>query len=297
MERAARVHSDSAEIRPLEPDQGNSCAGSSSSTSGMALQSFVALPASPPSVATANGHTAGVTGPKLTSDSAGAAAGAIAGLSLAFGRRSQRTLRRQMDRKRTRTVTKDPYNPEFKEAFQFKEAYPSSEKIYQEVIYEPTGETLRVPFRRIHLTDEDLFGQLRKGYQGIPWVKVLNEQDPGCDHLDVYDTSGPVGTSPREGLPKLRKEWIQRRAAAEDGTCTQMYYAQQGIITEEMAFIAAREGMEPEFVRAEVARGRAIIPANRNHPESEPMIIGRHFKASDWAMLALLLHTVYGWKF
>lgn len=65
----------------------------------------------------------------------------------------------------------------------------------------------------------------------------------------------------------------------DDGTCTQMYYAKQGAITEEMAFIAAREGMDPEFVRSEVARGRAIIPANRNHPESEPMIIGRHFKA------------------
>ena len=65
----------------------------------------------------------------------------------------------------------------------------------------------------------------------------------------------------------------------EDGTCTQMHYAKQGIVTEEMAFIAAREGMDPEFVRSEVARGRAIIPANRNHPESEPMIIGRHFKA------------------
>ena len=91
-----------------------------------------------------------------------------------------RTMRRQMDRKRT--VTKDPYNPEFKEVFQqlgdlsqffrcllkafkafktsifaprFNEAYPNSEKIYQEVTYETTGETLRVPFRRIHLSDED----------------------------------------------------------------------------------------------------------------------------------------------
>ncbi|CAK9088068.1 Phosphomethylpyrimidine synthase [Durusdinium trenchii] len=183
-----------------------------------------------------------------------AGAVAIAGISLASDRRSKRTVRRQMDRKRT--VTKDPYNPEFKDAFQFNEAYPSSEKIYQEITYEPTGETLRVPHRRIHLSDEDA----------------------GCDHLDVYDTSGPAGLNPREGLPKLRRKWISHRSAAEDGTCTQMYYAKQGIITEEMAFIAAREGMDAEFVRSEVARGRAIIPANRNHPESEPMIIGRHFK-------------------
>ena len=225
------------------------------SSPSMSLESFVALPSSSiPSVVTAKGHNVGVGGPAASGSAPAAGAVAIAGLGLASRRRSKRTLRRQMDRKRT--VTKDPYNPEFKEAFQFTDAYPNSEKIYQEVIHKPTGEALLVPFRRIHLTDED----------------------PGCDHLDVYDTSGPVGTSPREGLPKLRKEWIEKRTAAEDGTCTQMYYAKQGIITEEMSFIAAREGMDPEFVRSEVARGRAIIPANRNHPESEPMIIGRHFK-------------------
>ncbi len=58
---------------------------------------------------------------------------------------------------------------------------------------------------------------------------------------------------------------------------TQMHYARQGIITQEMEYIALREGMEPEFVRREVAEGRAVIPCNINHPESEPMIIGRHF--------------------
>jgi phosphomethylpyrimidine synthase len=56
-----------------------------------------------------------------------------------------------------------------------------------------------------------------------------------------------------------------------------MHYARRGIITPEMEFIAIREGLQPEFVRDEVARGRAIIPANINHPESEPMIIGRNF--------------------
>ncbi len=58
---------------------------------------------------------------------------------------------------------------------------------------------------------------------------------------------------------------------------TQLHYARQGIVTPEMEFIAIRERLEPEFVRSEVARGRAIIPANINHPESEPMIIGRNF--------------------
>ncbi|WMV32075.1 hypothetical protein MTR67_025460 [Solanum verrucosum] len=56
-----------------------------------------------------------------------------------------------------------------------------------------------------------------------------------------------------------------------------MFYAKQGIITEEMAYCAAREKMDPEFVRSEVARGRAIIPSNKKHPELEPMIVGRKF--------------------
>ncbi|REJ17049.1 MAG: phosphomethylpyrimidine synthase ThiC [Paenibacillaceae bacterium] len=58
---------------------------------------------------------------------------------------------------------------------------------------------------------------------------------------------------------------------------TQMHYARKGIITPEMEFVAIREGMDPEIVRTEVAAGRAVIPLNINHPESEPMIIGRKF--------------------
>ena len=58
---------------------------------------------------------------------------------------------------------------------------------------------------------------------------------------------------------------------------TQLHYARQGIVTPEMEFVGIREGIDPEYVRQEVARGRAIIPANINHPESEPMIIGRNF--------------------
>jgi phosphomethylpyrimidine synthase len=56
-----------------------------------------------------------------------------------------------------------------------------------------------------------------------------------------------------------------------------MHYARRGEITPEMEFVAVREGVEPEFVRAEIARGRAILPANVNHPEAEPMVIGRQF--------------------
>ncbi len=70
----------------------------------------------------------------------------------------------------------------------------------------------------------------------------------------------------------IRTEWIANRAG--DTNKSQMHYARQGRITEEMAYVAARESLEPELVRDEVARGRMIIPANINHPELEPMAIG-----------------------
>ena len=79
------------------------------------------------------------------------------------------------------------------------------------------------------------------------------------------------------GLPKFRKDWIERREARGDTRFTQMYYAKRGIVTEEMLYCAVRENMDPEFVRSEVARGRAIIPSNKRHLELEPMIVGRNF--------------------
>ena len=79
----------------------------------------------------------------------------------------------------------------------------------------------------------------------------------------------------RVGLPKLRAPWVEARKG--HASPTQLHYARKGEITPEMAFIAAREGLPAEFVRDEVARGRAIIPANINHLELEPMIIGRNF--------------------
>jgi phosphomethylpyrimidine synthase len=120
----------------------------------------------------------------------------------------------------------------------------------------------------------------------------------------VYDTSGPytdpaVNLDVRTGLTPLRESWIESRGdtqtlerpasvfrfenarairrAKPGANVTQMHYARRGEITPEMEFIAIREGVEPSFVRDEVARGRAIIPSNINHPESEPMIIGRGF--------------------
>ena len=130
------------------------------------------------------------------------------------------------------------------------EHFPCSEKRFREVRH---GETrLSVPFRRVSLSNGE--------------------------HLDLYDTTGPQGVDPRVGLAKLRGAWVARREARGDQNFSQMHYARQGVVTEEMAFIAAREGFDPEVVREEVAAGRAVIPANRRHPELEPMIIGRRFK-------------------
>lgn len=74
----------------------------------------------------------------------------------------------------------------------------------------------------------------------------------------------------------MREEWIRSRR--HDPKPTQLVYARQGRITEEMTHCAEREGVEPEVVRREVAAGRAIIPANIRHPELEPMVVGRAFR-------------------
>jgi phosphomethylpyrimidine synthase len=118
-------------------------------------------------------------------------------------------------------------------------------------VYHHTESGLRVPVRRVALTNGD--------------------------HFDAYDTSGPY-TDPdtaidvHNGLHRLRAGWMDGRAHN-----TQLGWAKAGVITREMEYIAARERMDPEFVRSEVAIGRAVIPANRRHPETEPMIIGKNF--------------------
>ncbi|AHK33551.1 thiamine biosynthesis protein ThiC [Rhodococcus opacus PD630] len=113
-----------------------------------------------------------------------------------------------------------------------------------------SGDDIRVPVRRVHLTNGE--------------------------HLDVYDTSGPYTDADaaidlEAGLPHLRAPWIADREGA------QLDAARAGVVTPEMQYCAAREGVSPETVRTEVAAGRAVIPANRCHPELEPMIIGKAF--------------------
>ncbi len=128
----------------------------------------------------------------------------------------------------------------------FGTSFPSSAKV-------PTTEVagLAVPERAITLTNGDV--------------------------VRTYDTTGPQGYDARDGLPKGRAPWIAARRERGDTNFSQMHYAREGVITEEMRFVAIRENVSPEFVRDEIASGRAILPANINHPEIEPMIIGRNF--------------------
>ena len=103
------------------------------------------------------------------------------------------------------------------------------------------------------------------------------------DRGDVEELPGPSSAYRRSrdenpALGGVRFASVRRPLRARSGRrVTQMHYARRGEITPEMEFIALREGLEPSFVRDEVARGRAIIPSNINHPETEPMIIGRKF--------------------
>ncbi|GAA4907634.1 hydroxymethylpyrimidine synthase [Stackebrandtia albiflava] len=88
----------------------------------------------------------------------------------------------------------------------------------------------------------------------------------------LYDTSGPEGDDPP---PRIRAGWIAERGPGD--RVSQLHHARRGVVTPEMEFAAIREGTDPELVRAEIAAGRAILPANVNHPESEPMVIGNRF--------------------
>ncbi|HEF0079225.1 MULTISPECIES: phosphomethylpyrimidine synthase ThiC [Citrobacter] len=134
-----------------------------------------------------------------------------------------------------------------------------------------------------------------------PWIAARNDSEELDDCSSAYTKERLAD----DGLDELRFSGLLTPKRAKAGKrVTQLHYARQGIVTPEMEFIAIRENMgrerirsevlrhqhpgmnfgarlpeniTPEFVRDEVAAGRAIIPANINHPESEPMIIGRNF--------------------
>ena len=176
---------------------------------------------------------------------------------------------------------------------------PQSHKVY----IQGTRPDMRVPMREIALSAAPDYGRTEEPAA----FRVYDTSGPYTDPALTTDI--------HKGLAPARRTWILERGDVEEyagrqvqaldngwkaddpraklmafntatrrplrarpgQNVTQMHYARRGLITPEMEFVAIREQVEPEFVRAEIARGRAILPSNINHPESEPMIIGRNF--------------------
>ncbi|WP_107925372.1 phosphomethylpyrimidine synthase ThiC [Lysinibacillus parviboronicapiens] len=179
-------------------------------------------------------------------------------------------------------------------------SFDGSKKVY----VEGSRSDILVPMREIMLSPTTgSFGE----EENAP-VRVYDTSGPYTDPTYKVDIT--------KGLPALRSGWIKERGDVEEyegrkikpedngfrnaddprikenvfpglyrkplrakkgRNVTQLHYARKGIITPEMEFVAIRENLDPEFVRAEIAEGRAIMPSNINHPEAEPMIIGRNF--------------------
>ncbi len=191
--------------------------------------------------------------------------------------------------------------------------YPSSEKVYMEGTLFPG---IRVAMRKVNLTptvtkdkngkkhfsenapvyvydtsgaysDPKVEINLKRGLPRLrePWILKRG----GVEKLSQQSSEYCRERLANKSLDELRFQHIALPYRALPGkSVTQMAYAKQGIITPEMEYVAIRENMNceelgikthitPEFVREEVAAGRAVIPANINHPEAEPMIIGRNF--------------------
>ena len=157
-----------------------------------------------------------------------------------------------------------------------KKAYAQREKVYLSGSIYPF---IKVGMQKVNLT---------------PTVEIVNGEKRMKPNAPVYiyDTGGPytdaaIKTDPHKGIDRIREQWIATRQA-NGQPVGQMACARAGIITPEMEYVAIRENMNasesgiethitPEFVRKEIAEGRAVLPANIRHPESEPMIIGRNF--------------------
>src|SRR5262245_33273662 len=104
--------------------------------------------------------------------------------------------------------------------------------------------------------------KIARGELQVPEREIALENG---ERLAVYAPTGPRGCDPQRGLPRRRQPWIDARLRSGTKNHSQLHFARRGVITEEMQFCALRENVDAEFVRSEVAKGRAIIPANRNH--------------------------------
>ncbi|MGG1691769.1 phosphomethylpyrimidine synthase ThiC [Heyndrickxia ginsengihumi] len=186
------------------------------------------------------------------------------------------------------------------QSISIKSMLPGSRKVY----VQGSDPSIQVPMRKIELsptvstsgeeqndpicvydtsgpyTDPNMQIDLHKGLSPLRRKWILDREDVEeyeGRQIKPEDNGFKLEHDPRMNkhiFPNLNRKPLR---AKKGKNVTQLHYAKKGIITPEMEFIAIREHMTPEFVRDEVARGRAIIPANINHPETEPMIIGRHF--------------------
>ena len=128
-------------------------------------------------------------------------------------------------------------------------------------------------------TDENVHIDVTKGLKRLraAWIEERGDTE-SYEGRHVKPEDNGYRSKGNESIHSIQTDFHHLPLRAKQGACvTQMHYAKKGIITPEMEFIAIREELSPEFVREEVASGRAVIPSNINHPESEPMIIGRNF--------------------
>jgi phosphomethylpyrimidine synthase len=168
-------------------------------------------------------------------------------------------------------------------------AFPGSSKTY----LQGSRPDIQVPMREVRLstgdsvvlydtsgpyTDTTKRTDIRLGLPALrsAWIEERDDTEP-YDGRAVQPVDNGLKEHDHRNLDSVFGGTRQPRRAKAGTTPTQMAYARKGVVTPEMEFVAVREGMSPELVRDEVARGRAVIPLNVNHPESEPMAIGRQF--------------------
>lgn len=169
-----------------------------------------------------------------------------------------------------------------------------------------TRPDIRVPVRRVHLTngtdvtlydtsgpytDPNIETDVRRGLAPLRenWIIQRGDTEEYAGRELRPEDDGIKHTSPRGGLVRGNQADLagldavfpgrprQPRRGRNGTAVTQLAYAKRGEITAEMEYVALRENLAPEFVRDEIAAGRAVLPANVNHPETEPMIIGKNF--------------------
>ncbi|MCW2586766.1 MAG: thiamine biosynthesis protein ThiC, partial [Frankiales bacterium] len=168
-------------------------------------------------------------------------------------------------------------------------AFPGSRKTY----LQGSRPDLQVPMREVELTNGDsvvlydtsgpytdtsLRTDIRLGLPALraPWIAERGDTEAYAGR-EVQPIDNGLKAHDHRNLDSVFAGTRPPRRAVAGKNVTQLHYAKQGVITPEMEFVAVREGVAPEFVRDELARGRVVLPLNVNHPESEPMAIGRGF--------------------